>query len=720
MKARRRLGGILLIITALIIMQLPVSEADAAASASDFKIAGNKLEKYQGTGLTVTIPDDIVTVGKSAFEDNQKVEKVFIPDGVKNIQAYAFWNCDNLKTVSLGKGLTEISDYVFTNCKGLKEMYIPSNIHSIGIQAFADCVNLTDITIPPDVTFIHDTAFDGCRKLVIHCEEGSYASKYAKSFYERQQEMPEYEDVAEYEPVVGQPEEITVPMVPAEPQPEPDTSQPGLTLGSTSVVGNRAVVFIDNTSLRVFAGAPEQSGQPGQSEQSGQSEKSGQPEQPGGDGRREDGNILKYSIVDGRTVADQAYYRNKELGEVTLQPGIVEIGEFAFARSSLSGITLPEGVRTVSYGAFYHCDGLRQVNLPDSVMNVEPKAFAHTPWVEEFLAGGQGDGDDFLINGGVLVAYRGEKSDVTIPEGVRCIAAEVFENHTEIETLSLPDSLEVMGEEAFKDCSSLASIQIGKGSRLRQIKDRAFHDCNLRTLQLPQGIEELGQKAFDEGVQLVYPQEAPRSTYENSAMRLSNEIYRGLSEESQEAGVEVTGQENVTAELEGAQRRYRLSILQGAADTRMEQAFMRNLHRGLPEDAVCYEMEFTDDSNIPIRKLGRQTLTVMLPLPESMSGKKVEAVQLDRNGQLEVLVCDRVRLDGAEMLRLQMNKVSSIAVYSTGEEENPEILELSTEISNMSPAPAGQEEITVEKCMKWLAGGGVLVLGLFLALKRVA
>lgn len=710
MKARRRLGGILLIITALIIMQLPVSEADAAASASDFKITGNKLEKYQGTGRTVTIPEDVVTVGKSAFEDNQTVEKVLISDDVKNIQAYAFWNCDNLKTVSLGKGLKEISDYVFTNCKGLKEMSVPSNIHSIGIQAFADCVNLTDITIPPDVTFIHETAFDGCRKLVIHCEEGSYASKYAQEFYERQQEMPEYEDVAEYEPVVEQTEEVIDPLVSEEtqPEPEPDTPRPGLTLGSTSVVGNRAVVFIDNTSLQVYAGVPDQQ------------EEQVQPEQQNEGVRREEGSIQKYRIVDGRTVADQSYYRNQELGELTLQTGIVEIGEFAFARSSLSAITLPAGVRTISYGAFYHCDGLKQVNLPDSVMNVEPKAFTHTLWVEEFLDGEQGDDEDFLISGGVLIAYRGENTDVTVPEGVRCIAAEAFENHKEIETLSLPESLETIGEEAFKGCGSLASIQIDPESRLRQIKDRAFRNCNLSALQLPGGIEELGQNAFDEAVVLSYAEEMPRITYENTAMRLSNEVYRGLPEETRDAGVDVTGQENVAAVLEGAQRRYRLHIQKGDADTRMGQAFMRNLHRELPEDAICYELEFTDDSNIPISKLGRQVLTVTMPFPENMKGKKVEAVQLDRNGQLEALVCDRVRLDGVDTLRLQMNKVSAIALYSSGEEEDTEILELSTEISNMSAGPAAQDVITPGMWIKWLAGGGALVLGLFLALKRVA
>ena len=54
MRKRKRLSGILLIIAALIIMQLPVSEADAAtSSASDFKIEGGVLVKYRGTETNV-------------------------------------------------------------------------------------------------------------------------------------------------------------------------------------------------------------------------------------------------------------------------------------------------------------------------------------------------------------------------------------------------------------------------------------------------------------------------------------------------------------------------------------------------------------------------------------------------------------------------------------------------------------------------------------------
>ena len=100
-----------------------------------------------------------------------------------------------------------------------------------------------------------------------------------------------------------------------------------------------------------------------------------------------DGKISKYRIVDGKTVADQAYYRNAGLDSLALEEGIEEIGEFAFARSSLYAAALPEGVKHIGYGAFYHCDQLAAVTLPETVMCVEPKAFSNTLWMKSFLEG---------------------------------------------------------------------------------------------------------------------------------------------------------------------------------------------------------------------------------------------------------------------------------------------------------------------------------------------
>ena len=645
MKRKKLIAGVLMLVTTFIIMRLPVSEADAAASASDFRIEGSTLVKYRGREKNVSVPSTVTTIGRGAFEDDTNIELVVLPNSVTKIEPYAFWGCDNLDTVVLGKVITEVGDYAFAGCKGLEQMTIPENVSSIGVQAFGDCVNLRDISIPVRTGNIHETAFDGCTRLTIHCEPGSAADTYAQSFYERQKLMPGYEDIPENNP--SDPVEPSESPVPA---PTEAPAAPEDVLGSTHVVGNQAVVLIGSRQPKVYGGVPE--GTSGAVSE-GDVFKPGQ------------GNSLpKFAIVDGQVVADQAYYRKSGLDSVTLPEGIREIGQFSFARSSLTEIVLPEGTRDIGYGAFYHCDDLKKVTLPDTVMCVEPKAFTYTLWVENFLYSTE-EKRDFLIEGGVLVAYRGTSAEVKVPESVRVIAAEAFQDHSEIESVSLPDSLLTIGEGAFEDCSSLSRISFGKN--LEEIKDRAFRGTALREVSVPSSVKRLGLQAFGSAL-ITYEGKEAEYTYETSATRLSNADYRVYgSGGDQEPGVKVVGMEGAYASLVGADRGYILTVAQAEDQEAMEKAYRRCCQQELPSDMAVFDLTLTDDSRIPLTKLGSQALTVVLPVPDALKGKNLGLFALDRNGQLEILPVEKVSYEGAECLRFRTNHLSLFGVYGTGD-----------------------------------------------------
>lgn len=701
MKRKKRISGVLLTLAALVIMQLPMAEADASTSASDFQIEGSTLKRYRGTDKNVSVPDTVQIIGNGAFEDDANIELVVMPNSVRQIESYAFWGCDNLDTVVLGKGLSEIGDYAFTKCTGLQQISVPSTVTSIGIEAFKDCANLTDVTIPPETVNIHETAFDGCVKLTIHYEEGSAAEEYAAAFYERQKEMPGYQKPSNsfWASIVQEimatqtpePEEPSPSEEPAEPEPLP--AEPvGALLGSTQIVGNQAVVFMDNTRPQVFgAGAGAGSAQGTDSASSGEAGT----DSTEGSGAQ-DGGIPKYRIVDGHTVADQAHYRNANLGDLTLADGIVEIGQFAFSRSSLTGIALPQGLEQIDYGAFYHCTQLGDVTLPDSVMCVEPKAFEHSLWVDGFLADGNpedGEGSaetgDFLVSGGVLVAYRGNSKEVAVPEGVRVIAAEAFQGHEEIESVSFPDSLLVVGEGAFEGCTNLSQISFGKN--VQEVKDRAFLGNTMQEISVPVSLEKVGLKAFGNAV-IAYEGREAEYTYETSATRLANEAYRVYDgTDSGEPGVTVEGLDGASATLEEAARSYVLSVETPEDVSGMESAFQRSFRSGLPEDMVIYGLTLTDASGIPLTKLGSQALDVELPIPESLRGRKLQFVALDRNGQLEPLTAEQITLDGREFLRFRLGYVSTIGIWGIESENiipngNARVSE-STVIPTETPAP---------------------------------
>lgn len=415
-----------LIATALILTHLPVSEADAAASASDFQIEGSTLTKYRGSDERVTIPDTVEVVGESAFENNQKVQFVVVPKSVKRLDAYVFWGCNHLEEVVLGKGLTAVDEYSFAGCTGLKQITIPDNVQSIDAQAFAGCTNLTDIYISATVTSIAEDAFLNCDNVTIHADEGSVAAQFAQKLAGQRSQNP----LVTATPAPTQTSDATSDTQ-ATAKPEPTatpapTPVPGNVLGSTIVVGNHAMVMVLPEEETVKQGYTEQEAD----------------QETGGETQD-----ITAEAEDG-TIPEWKYYRDQSIKAVSIPEGTTEIGRFAFSRSSAESVTFPEGVTTIDYAAFYHCDDLNSVILPDTVTRVEAKAFTHTGWMDDFEENSM---DDYLISGDILLAYKGDLPEVSIPDGVRVIADEVFRSHTELKKVHLPASVTNIGDSAFPE-----------------------------------------------------------------------------------------------------------------------------------------------------------------------------------------------------------------------------------------------------------------------------
>lgn len=401
-------------------------------------------------------------------------------------------------------------------------------------------------------------------------------------------------------------------------------------LGSTSVVGNRAVVFMNPDEIKVYDAADSV--------------------------QTEDGLLRKHTIVDGRIVADQAYYKNRDIKTYTLPEGISEVGQFAFSRSSLEEIIMPDTLVNISFGAFYYCDRLGEVDLPSSVMNVEPKAFVKTAWLEEFLE----SGETFLVSGGVLVAYNGSSKEVVIPDDVRVIAAEAFLGHGEIETISFPGSLKVIGEAAFSECKNLREIYLQPG--IEKIKDRAFSGCELLPqVVLPETLKEIGLKAFDRDA--LYQGQKPVQTFEYSATRPVNDSYR-IYNTKKEPDITVTGIHSARAGMDVVDRAYRVELSWSEDSYLMEKAFLRAFGTKLPVNIHIFNVVLTDESEIPFGRLGKNRLSLTIPLPDDLIGRNLKLVGLDRNGQIEIIPVEEDELDGLSSFHLTTGFPSAFGIYS--------------------------------------------------------
>lgn len=100
----------------------------------------------------------------------------------------------------------------------------------------------------------------------------------------------------------------------------------------------------------------------------------------------------------------------------------------------------------------------------------------------------------FEISDGILMKYNGDEAFVTIPEGIKKIRAGAFKR-SQTGSVVMPDSLEVIGDDAFKDCRQLKSVVFPR--HLKEIGFQAFRGCtSLTDVSLPDGITLIGSYAF--------------------------------------------------------------------------------------------------------------------------------------------------------------------------------------------------------------------------------
>lgn len=641
-KKLRKLIGTLLLVTAIVVTQIPVSdvEAEDSSAASDFQMNGTTLVKYNGTAenvsvsnqvkkidteafagndhvRSVTLGDAVEVIGARAFSECDNLESVTVPDSVETIENAAFSSCPSLRRVSVGKGLktlgngvfagdyslssvdfdsdnpyfvcddgaiynkkgwdvlyqvlagrkadsysmpssvnkirpyafwgdynlqdvsiggnvAEITGYAFSNCKNLKTVDISYSVNRIDMKAFEDCVRLRDITIPISVSAIHSTAFDGCTKLNIHAEPGSYAKSFAQTLVLDDIDVSEYEEApipgtvsendaeGEDAPIVGPVDyyhEVSH-MNAMEAEEDPSVK------AKSRVVGQEVYVLVDNAKATVNVG--------GTGEILGGEPVVEEPELdtvPGlaGSEDAKGGSFPKYTVVNGEIIAAQAYY-NDDMASCEIPGGIRRIGEFAYARSALNTVRIPDGVEEIGYAAFYHCDGLTDVVIPNSVREIGVSAFDKTPWLSGWKANAGEAGEFLIVGDGVLLAYRGKGGVVAIPDSVKVIGPEVFKGMSSVSGVQIPDSVSVIGEGAFEGCVDLATIDGAEG--VRQIRDRAFAGCPIRNVTIPASVEQIGLRAFDnesikDGVIYFAGDRIPSRSYENTSTKLYRDTYRG-------------------------------------------------------------------------------------------------------------------------------------------------------------------------------------------------
>lgn len=150
---------------------------------------------FQGaTKLTsLVIPTSVEKIQEQAFRQNYKLASVTFcePSKITNLSAYSFWQCISLTEVTLPSSITEIGK-VFLQCENLETVNVPANaklktikedafatnkklknfnflgncnLEAIKSNAFANAESLESFNFPKTVTEIGRNAFTGCTSM---------------------------------------------------------------------------------------------------------------------------------------------------------------------------------------------------------------------------------------------------------------------------------------------------------------------------------------------------------------------------------------------------------------------------------------------------------------------------------------------------------------------------------------------------------------------------
>lgn len=408
-----------------LILAMIISSALLLTSCMDkiVEVAKTELEfrlNDEGDGYIVT-----------GYNDFKNPKEIVIPSEHEGLPVVAIgYNAfifrDSLEKVVIPGSVKFIVDGAFKYCSALNTVVLGNGVETIYSGVFDNCHSLEHINIPASVNEISHTAFLGCTKLIIDVDEKNEKYKIVDGNLYQVGDSYRAEDNSSI------------------------TSE-GWVLMRYSPLNKSSSFSIPKEVEKIDEYA------------------------------FFDYNSIKHiGFEEGTNIQtlNKAFSYIETLESIVIPDSVTTISNYAFSNCTLlKTVTFGENSQLsfIDYCAFEGCRSLTDINIPDSVIEIQSSVFKDCVSLEYI------DLPDALevILHDTFMGCTSLKS-IVIPNHVKQIFTNSFSGCTSLESITLPDTLEFIGEGAFRNCSSLESLFIPK--KANTIRQYAFYGCDNVTL----------------------------------------------------------------------------------------------------------------------------------------------------------------------------------------------------------------------------------------------
>ena len=411
---------------------------------------------YKSTNVKkVILPETLQMIGASAFAESI-IEEVVCFDNITGIGYKAFSKCADLRSINLSESLVTIGNAAFESCTGLTTVTFPSTLTTIGKCAFAGCSSLSMIELPTSLISIGVSGFEDC----IALNSINFAAGCQLTSME--------DDLFKNCPV----QEIVIPAKVA-----------SISLTALNTTSLQKVDFESGSELtlmdRYFPMCLTWVKIPA--------------------------NVITisksaFSYSDGSDIIHKAYpnydhsipdgYHYYKLTTVVFEPGSkLQVIEGNGRTACKPTAQDPSPWFYYPYGAFAGCKDLKTINIPSSVTTIEAGAFAYCEQLSNVSF------EENSVLGNIpSTTVRVKFVPGTVTEEVY---VSPFFCCNSLERISIPNSVKVIENEAFKYCPNLSEVSLEEDSCLTSIRKAAFFGLsNLTAFYFPNALKEIGVEAF--------------------------------------------------------------------------------------------------------------------------------------------------------------------------------------------------------------------------------